>query len=201
MGAPSIYSPLERRAMRALHRAKAQMLRPLLVFLTDLGVRAAHMSVLGGASVVVGLLLAIAFDESLYAILGFFAHLLFDGIDGALARAQNASSVRGLLCDTFCDAVGVVCACLAVGWLLTTLWPAALLVAVLYVFVLAATFGLAVGGTMPALVIRPRLLLFGGMIADRIWGGEILRIVLFLSIALLAYSAMDCLRVLVPRLR
>ena len=95
------YCARERGTMLLWQRVRAWTLAPLLRALTGLDIRAGHLTFV---SLLAGLLAACLLpyraEPALWLLL---AHVMIDGIDGPLARHQQASSPQGSANDTFCD--------------------------------------------------------------------------------------------------
>jgi len=103
--AADCYSAGDRGMMMLSQRARAWLLRPLLVVLTGCGMTADALTIL---SLVMGLLFCIAFLVSKPLALVLLAlHVLFDGLDGPLARYAGTASRRGSFTDTMSDQVVV----------------------------------------------------------------------------------------------
>lgn len=100
------YSAGDRRFMEWGQRIRQNILARLLVALTRLGVTADHLTVI---ALVFGCLAAsLLFYAPAVALCALFLHVLFDGLDGPLARHQNRDSKRGSFTDTASDQLVVL---------------------------------------------------------------------------------------------
>lgn len=96
----------ERKTQKAFAKKRLEVLKPLLVFLTDLKITANHVTWLG-----VCFLLSVAFIPAThYWLVGVFLclYVLTDGIDGPLARFQGNNHEGGSIVDIYADQLGVV---------------------------------------------------------------------------------------------
>lgn len=95
------YSDGERRAMEWSQSVRGRWLAPLLRTLTAVNITPDHLT---GVSLLLGLSFCGLWFWSLAAALSaLLAHVLFDGLDGPLARHQGVASRRGSLTDTLAD--------------------------------------------------------------------------------------------------
>lgn len=100
------YSAGERAWMEFGQQLRGRVCAPWLKMLTRLWITPDHLTV-------VSLLFGLAFAPLWFmqwqwlAVLSLCMHVLLDGIDGPLARFQNAASPRGSFTDSFCDQVVV----------------------------------------------------------------------------------------------
>lgn len=104
-----LYAVAEREAMRSFQTYKDRLFYPACRFLTARGISANHVSVLSGLAAAVGLLIAYSRNAPEFFFIGLWAHVILDGLDGALARYQKAGPT-GVLVDTAADMTGIASA-------------------------------------------------------------------------------------------
>jgi len=182
------YSDGEGALMHLSQTWRAELLRPLLERLKQVGLRANHITL-------AGLLSGLAFCPALLlgypnAALAFILlHVLLDGLDGPLARFRGEASNRGSFVDTMADQAVVTASTLALieaGFV--SIWPGGL-----YLFFYAIVVGFAMVRNALAApyswLFRPRFLVFAWIgIELYLWPGS-LEVVLWIAAALLAMKA------------
>ncbi len=154
------YSAGERAWMEYGQRLRGDALRPLLVALTKFHVTPDHLTI---ASVLAGLCFAPLWFSNYpwIAVSLLWLHILFDGLDGPLARYQETASPRGSFTDSFCDQVVVSVATIAL-----MIQPSLLSVWAGSIYLVAYTGVLAIAMVRNTLqipyswLIRPRLFVF-----------------------------------------
>ncbi len=99
------YSSGEMKFMLWGQDVRAYILLPMLKFMKENGVTPDHITILSLTSGVAAAL-SIGFDNDLALIL-ILLHVLFDGIDGPLARYSKKDSNKGTFADTACDQIAI----------------------------------------------------------------------------------------------
>jgi len=171
------YSAGERQAMLATQQWRGWALRPLLRFLTQIGVTADHITAL---SLLFGLLycplqLHAAGERGVYqaaALAMLLLHAFLDGLDGPLARYAKTASRRGSFTDTCADQV-VVAAATATLMATKTLSISAG-ATYLFVYTMVVVFAM-VRNSMRApysWLVRPRFFVYGWLAVEfYLWPG------------------------------
>ncbi len=162
----NIYSAVEQNAMRWFQCKKDALLSPVVQGLLSLGVTANMVSALSAMAAVGGLFATLATAQPWFIIVGLWAHILLDGLDGSLARAGTPSGDAGVAADLWADSIGVLCLglYLTISDLATTAMGALFTVA--YLGLNAISFALARRGAQFRFVLRPRILILGGITVD-----------------------------------
>lgn len=154
------YSDGERRWMEYGQHLRAVALRPVLARLTAARVTPDHLTL---ASLVSGLAFAPLWWSGQFgtALSMLWLHVVLDGLDGPLARAQKVASVRGSFTDSFCDqlVVTVVTITLMVSFPHVSI-PAGTLFLSLYTGVLAIAMVRNSLSIPYSWLLRPRLILY-----------------------------------------
>jgi phosphatidylglycerophosphate synthase len=160
------YSARERAAMERGQRWREVCLRPALVALSRMGVRAGFIT---SASLVAGLAFVSMWSVSKGLAVALLAlHALLDGLDGPLARWQGRDSARGSFTDTVCDQLvlaGVVLTLVADGRLAATAGGVFLF---LYTLVVAFAMVRNALGVPYSWLVRPRFVVYAA-IAVEVW--------------------------------
>jgi phosphatidylglycerophosphate synthase len=96
------YSAGERAWMEYGQELRGRLFDPGLRLLTTLRIRPDHLTVL---SLLFGLSFAPLWyvEQPWLAVIALAIHVVIDGLDGPLARFQEAASPRGSFTDSFCD--------------------------------------------------------------------------------------------------
>lgn len=165
------FSPTEAALQARFARWRQRAFAPVLRVLTAAGITPDMLSVLGIAAV---LLVPFGFTHAPgWAVAAYALHLVFDGLDGSLARHTGTASATGAYVDVVTDHLAFIVSILVLQWMHIgdPFW--ALLYAVSYALLVVHVVVLNARGTPPALpVLRTKY-------------------VLFLLIVLLAYDVVD----------
>ena len=182
------YSDGEGAFMRLSQAWRAELLRPLLEWLKQLGFKANHVTLAGLLS---GLVFcpALLFGYPNVALGFLLLHVLLDGLDGPLARFRGEASNRGSFVDTMADQAVVTATTLALiqaGF--AGIWTGGL-----YLFFYAVVVGFALVRNALAApyswLFRPRFLVFAWIAIELyLWPGS-LEVVLWIASTLLAIKA------------
>jgi phosphatidylglycerophosphate synthase len=188
--APSVncYSGGEAGFMAWSQQLRARLLNALLKVLARCGVTANHVTI---ASLLCGLAFAPLFHwlAPWIAFLALLLHVLFDGLDGPLARYRGTASSRGSFTDTMVDQVAVTVVMIAmINAGHAGLWPGVLYI-VFYLLVVTFAFVRNALQEPYSWLLRPRFLVFLWLPVEVYLWPETLDWVLWLAVAVLALKA------------
>ena len=99
------FNDKEREAQKKFAQVRDALLSPFLFILTKFGISANLLTIIGVVILIIGI-----FYSTIYHFLylpSIILYVLFDGIDGPLARYQNKASNMGALNDVTADQIGV----------------------------------------------------------------------------------------------
>jgi len=184
------YSDRERRGMERYQIAKGNILHPLLVLMTTLRVTPDAVTVFAG---VIGLIFVPFWmtDQKVIALGFLLAHVVLDGLDGALARHQNVASSRGSFTDTFVDQMVVTGATIA--WIAVAPTTINIAVGVVFVFFYVMVVALAMARNSLAVpyafLVRPRYFFYAALAIDGLMVTNATFYVLLISDGLLAVAS------------
>jgi phosphatidylglycerophosphate synthase len=184
------YSDRERKGMERYQIVKGNLLHPLLALMATLRVTPDAVTVFAG---VIGLMFVPFWmtDQKMIALGFLFAHVVLDGLDGALARHQNVASSRGSFTDAFVDQIVVTG--VTIAWIVVTPTTINIAVGVVFVFfyVLVVAFAMARNSlAVPyAFLIRPRYFFYAALAIDGLMVTNATFYVLLFSDGLLAVAS------------
>jgi phosphatidylglycerophosphate synthase len=98
---PTFFTEIEKKSNEKFRRIRTKFFKPLLKKIDKLGLRPGHVTMLSALSVL-GFII-FARTNLIVAFIFIVVHLLFDGLDGSLARFQKKTSVKGAYLDIFVD--------------------------------------------------------------------------------------------------
>ena len=81
-------------------------MKPLLVILSNAGVKADYLTYVSILCLILGALIITKLP--ILGGIGFLTYCIMDGVDGPLSRYQRTDSPRGSILDIFADQVGVI---------------------------------------------------------------------------------------------
>jgi len=157
-------------------------LAPVVTALLAMGVRANHITLLGLACAMAGAVLLL--DHPGAASVAVVVHLLLDGLDGPVARAQQTPS-SPLLDHVGDAAVAGVIACGASLRFGIPLW---IPLVVLITYALSALL-VAQSKSSVYWVLRPRIVIYFAIGVDLIWDLGVTLIVLAILVVALSFQA------------
>jgi len=102
----NLFGETDNAALARWGRWRTKVMRPLLIFLTDLHVSPNAISLLSFLCAIVGA--AVLVSNTVAAAAFMIMHLLLDTVDGALARHQKKASARGMAVDFIADTAGFI---------------------------------------------------------------------------------------------
>lgn len=183
------YAAGDRQFMEWGQRLRAQLLAPLLSVLLYFGVTANHLTII---SLAFGLcFLPLFFLHRELAFLSLLLHIVFDGIDGPLARARGTASSRGSFTDTACDQVVVFVTT-------ATFIEADLLsnhAGLIYVFAYTVVVGFSMVRNALAIpyswLVRPRFLVYLAAAVEWYLFAGVLSVVVWICNALLVWKVVS----------
>jgi len=161
------YSAGERKWMEFGQHLRHVTLLPLLQILTKLRISA---DVLTGVALILGIsfLPLWIYGYTTWAFLCLLAHVLIDGLDGPLARYQEADSPRGSFTDTFADQI--VLSIVTLSWMITAQSASAISAGTTYIFLYAGVVALAMVRNALSIpyswLLRPRFVVYGFIFLD-----------------------------------
>jgi phosphatidylglycerophosphate synthase len=165
------YSRGELSWMRWGQRVRQKLLKPMLRLLVECDVSAQHITLL---SLIVGLLGAAAFyDDPFWGLIGIALHVLFDGMDGPLARVAGTQSNRGSFYDTATDQtvlVAVTFVLIDLGWIDAVIGG---VFALLYTVVVGFAMIRNYIGIPYRFLIRPRFFYYAWIGLEWAYGGAV----------------------------
>jgi len=185
--AVNCYSAGERAWMEATQRWRGRIFSPLLDLLTRLGMRPTHLTLLSTTSGLTACVLFMLCKPAAFVMLGL--HVLFDGLDGPLARHTGMASRSGTFTDTMSDQLVLT------GFTLTLMSAGVLsiLPGGLYIFLYAVVVAFAMVRNAMAMpyswLFRPRFFVFSWCVVDAYLLPGTLDAVFWGSCAVLALKA------------
>jgi len=183
------YSGGESGFMDWSHDLRGRLLDPVLGVMSRIGLRANHITL-------VGLLVGLAFcPVFLWGSKGaafwlLFLHVLFDGLDGPLARFRRTASNRGSFTDTMADQLVVTATAVTMihaGY--AGAWPGSLYVFFYFAVVAFAMVRNALSAPYSWL-FRPRFLVFSWFLVEVYWWQGSLDWILWIASAVLALKTL-----------
>lgn len=182
----SVYSTGEDRAMHLWQRSKDGALAPLILLLLSFHVSPLMVSVSGVLVALFAAFLGVALDSLWYLVLGLWLHIIFDALDGALARKQGGGvEAMGVLTDVCADFLVVVITSgfLAYVYPFDAVLP--LVFSSFYGVVLACALAASAMGKPLKWCIRPRLILYAVLTVDAVWATSLTMPTLFVLTCIL----------------
>lgn len=191
-----VYSSGEMRFMRLWQERKDAALYPLTNILHRLNVSPVLVSVVGIIVAGTSLWASFWYAQPRYFLLGLWAHVILDGVDGALARNHQRITSSGPLIDTAADyGVGIMALLLVARFTAVPLWLL-VMVGVLYGLLLAVAYVRNERGVPYRLLPRGRLVFYLLLTIDIVAGTASLAWVLPLWIFVNGYLLVTGLYVL-----
>lgn len=164
----SIYSKYEIGIMNKVHDFKAKLFLPLMKVLNRLGIKPDYISIFSVFTVVVTFTLSIYYSNPLIFIIGIWAHLLIDGLDGSLARFQKTASRKGAIVDVISDHFGITFFCIfSVIYGFGNIYNIGIFF-ILYSIIIIFSLYFLYKNTNFIFVLRPRIFLFVAVTYDYI---------------------------------
>lgn len=155
----SFYASNEAKKMAAFKRKKDALVRPLIKIFVRLGVTPNMISYLGLIAAFGFLIFA---EHAKIALILLCTHLIFDGLDGPLARYTKKISEKGAFTDAGCDLAGFLF--ITVGLTKIGLLNEILTTFLIFLYTLTVFFIVIkrhLKTKIPAWIPRPRLYIFG----------------------------------------
>ena len=183
------YSENERAAMVWTQRMRERWCEPLLAILVRVGVRPDHLT---GLSLLSGLAFCPLYLwwSKPAAFVALALHVIWDGLDGPLARRVGVASRSGSFTDSTSDQI--VVAATAITLMAAYARPIGIVPGGIYVFVYTMVVAFAMVrnamGVPYSWLIRPRFCVYAWLLVETYWLPGTLNTVLWLCNALLAWK-------------
>lgn len=170
---------------------KDNLLKPLLRLLNKSHINAISVSISGAVLAAIGFALSLMLHQPILFLITIWLHVLFDAIDGPLARFSGTTSSQGILVDVIADFVGIVTASLFATYFAFTPPSSVLIFIALYGVILTLSFLRNRLGVPFLFIIRPRFLVFTTLTIDFISRLDITPLIYTVSNILLGLSCMS----------
>lgn len=174
-------------------KLRAKMLRPLLEWMSKIGVTPNHLTI---ASLVTGLigafLLAVVYkDLRPVGMLFILLHVILDGMDGPLARHKGVESNRGSFIDTACDQIVITAVTISLVYIDVVHAISGLLYALIYTVVVGFAMVRNALNIPYSWLVRPRFFVYMWIPIEFYIASGTLPIILNIFIVLLFIKAVS----------
>ncbi len=193
----TIYSKAEMPAVVKFNKAKVFFLHPIVKVLDKIGFTPNMISVFSALIVVISFCFYYFLDSPIYFIAGLWIHLVFDALDGTLARYQKMSSAKGAILDSACDHFGIIAASIF-AYMLAVVDPVNIVIfAVFYSILMMIIFYLLKKKNNYFFIVRPRIYFYAALTIDVFWLFHITYyVVLIANMIMLAEIVLGIVRIL-----
>lgn len=155
-----VYSKSEMPLINFINKIKGKIFYPVLYICTALKIRPSAISVISAAIAFCSLILAVYKTSPIYFIYGIWLHLIFDGIDGSLARFQKKQTYSGALLDALCDHVGIISSSIFMINFSYAAKETTIVFAIFYTLLIVISFLLNYFNKPFRYALRPRIIVF-----------------------------------------
>ncbi len=179
-----IHSQWELDLTRRFNQTKDNIVSPLITLLQLIHVKPSHLSFAGIITLLITLFLSLLFTQPLFFIFGFCFHLIFDGLDGSLARRKKISPHEELT-DIIADHTGIILTSFMIIFFHYAPTTITIIYSTLYTLVIALALIRNKLNIPFRFIFRPRLYIYLAFAIDYFFNLQLTHYVLLLSSFLL----------------